>query len=123
MTKGEELKVVNQSEDPTTAQEALKREKSDLCPNLGNPLFSCVAKVEVVTDEMNKSKCYESHHPLYQTSASSYGELPATPATVPSTYHGKSQQFSQHLGKCGMYRNHSLNTSLDKIKVYDFPQM
>ncbi|XP_026693849.2 piercer of microtubule wall 2 protein-like [Ciona intestinalis] len=108
---------------PKSAQQALRESKTTECANPGNPLFSCMAKVEVVKDEMKRNQCFQTHHPLYQTSAGTYGELPPSAQTAPSTFHGKSQRFSQHLGKCGMYRNHSLNTALDKSKVYDFPQM
>lgn len=37
--------------------------------------------------------------------------------TMPSCFHAKSQNFTEKLGKCGMYRNHSLNTAVDKNKA------
>ena len=36
---------------------------------------------------------------------------------MPQQFHAKSQKFSQHLGQCGMYRNNSLNTAVDKSPV------
>uniref|UniRef100_H2Y8M3 Uncharacterized protein n=1 Tax=Ciona savignyi TaxID=51511 RepID=H2Y8M3_CIOSA len=76
----------HQKEPPMTAQQALSERKTTQCANAGNPLFSCMAKVEVVQDEMKRDKCYQPHHPLYQTSAGTYGELPATAQTAPSTF-------------------------------------
>lgn len=38
--------------------------------------------------------------------------------TAPTRYHGKSQAFSKHLGQAGMYRNHSLNTAVDRSNVH-----
>ena len=37
--------------------------------------------------------------------------------TMPTSFHAKSQKFSEHLGQCGMYKNQSLNTSMDKSIV------
>ena len=105
-----------------SASESLQKNGAVPVPNLGNPLFSCVGKVDMQATA-DGNPFYETHHPLYQTSASTYGELTPSSDTAPSTFHGKSQRFSQHLGVCGMYRNHSLNTSMDKSKVYDHPRM
>lgn len=42
-----------------------------------------------------------------------------TGAVSPSIpLHARSQKFSMHLGQCGMYRNHSLNTGLDQSRVW-----
>ena len=37
--------------------------------------------------------------------------------TMPTSFHAKCQKFTDHLGKCGMYRNQSLNTAMDKSIV------
>ena len=37
--------------------------------------------------------------------------------TMPKSFHAKSQQFTSHLGKCGMYKNNSLNTVVDKSRA------
>ncbi|ESO93983.1 hypothetical protein LOTGIDRAFT_209481 [Lottia gigantea] len=60
----------------------------------------------------------KQQHPMYRTtSASAYGSRAPSVHTLPTTFHGKSQQFSEKLGKCGMYRNHSLNTAKDQSPV------
>lgn len=117
------MEPATMTNNPSTAQQALALENASICPNPGNPVFSCVGKVEEVPSAFERESFYKPHHPLYQTSSHAHGELPATPASVPSTFHAKSQKFSQHLGVCGMYRNHSLNTALHKSKVYDPPRM
>ncbi|XP_014670171.1 PREDICTED: UPF0691 protein C9orf116 homolog [Priapulus caudatus] len=58
-----------------------------------------------------------SAHPMYRTSAREYGSRPPSVHTMPTTFNAKSQKFTEHLGKCGMYRNHSLNTAMDQSKV------
>ena len=108
---------------PTTAQQALDLDRTRSCANPGNPVFSCVGKVEKAPSVLSRDQFYKPRHPLYETTSHTHGELPATAASVPSTFHAKSQKFSQHLGICGMYRNHSLNTALHKSRVYDPPRM
>ncbi|BFZ10926.1 hypothetical protein BsWGS_13965 [Bradybaena similaris] len=53
-------------------------------------------------------------HPMYTTESSKYGSQAPSVHTVPLCFHAKSQKFSQELGRCGMPRNYSLNTSVDK---------
>ncbi|XP_045493288.1 UPF0691 protein C9orf116 homolog isoform X1 [Colias croceus] len=52
-------------------------------------------------------------HPFYRTSASEYGWFPPGLHSVPTTYLPKNQHFSNQLAGAGMYRNYSLNTSMD----------
>ncbi|XP_025106834.1 UPF0691 protein C9orf116-like isoform X1 [Pomacea canaliculata] len=59
----------------------------------------------------------KNQHPMYRTSNSNYGARAPSVHTMPTQFHAKSQKFSMHLGKCGMYRNCSLNTEVDKSKV------
>jgi len=56
-------------------------------------------------------------HPMYRTTNSNYGKRAPTVHTMPTSFNGKSQQFSEKLGKCGNYRNHSLNCAMDKTNV------
>lgn len=56
-------------------------------------------------------------HPAFRTSNSDYGLLPPNAHTVPQTYFPRSNEFSTVLAKCGMYRNYSLNTGVDKSNV------
>lgn len=59
----------------------------------------------------------KTQHPMYRTTACTYGSKPPSVHTMPTTFHCRSQKFSEKLGKCGMYRNHSLNTALDISRV------
>eukprot|EP00118_Oscarella_pearsei_P029121 m.3719 g.3719 ORF g.3719 m.3719 type:complete len:103 (+) comp9724_c0_seq1:32-340(+) len=73
-------------------------------------------------ERFNQPDCFQGYgfkveHPMYRTASSSYGNHCPNVHTVPTSFHGRSQKFSGHLGKSGMYRNQSLNTSLDKSKV------
>ncbi|XP_062522353.1 piercer of microtubule wall 1 protein-like isoform X2 [Corticium candelabrum] len=73
-------------------------------------------------ERFDKPDCFQGYntkqeHPMYRTSTSTYGGVSPTVHTVPTSWHGKSQKFTEHLGLSGMYRNHSLNTSTDKSKV------
>ena len=56
-------------------------------------------------------------HPMYITSSNEYGCRQPTVHAMPQAFHAKSQKFSEHLGTCGMYRNHSLNTAVDNNPV------
>ncbi|XP_078662566.1 piercer of microtubule wall 1 protein-like [Branchiostoma floridae x Branchiostoma belcheri] len=56
-------------------------------------------------------------HPQYRTSNGDYGGRNPNVHTMQTQFHGRSQKFSQHLGVCGMYRNHSFNTYVEKSKV------
>ena len=58
----------------------------------------------------------KQQNPVFKTSSSSYGSLPPTVHEMPIIYKGKNRRFTEHLGKCGMYRNNSLNTGMDKDK-------
>ncbi|XP_062522352.1 piercer of microtubule wall 1 protein-like isoform X1 [Corticium candelabrum] len=84
----------------------------------GNPVFTCEPNVK----REKRGDCFQGYntkqeHPMYRTSTSTYGGVSPTVHTVPTSWHGKSQKFTEHLGLSGMYRNHSLNTSTDKSKV------
>jgi len=79
-------------------------------------------KVNDVPERFDKPDEFKGYgkkeiHPMYMTSASEYGCRQPTVHVMPQTFHAKSQTFSEHLGKCGMFRNYSLNTSVDKNPV------
>jgi len=59
----------------------------------------------------------KQQHPMYKTTASTYGAKTPSVHTMPTSFHCRSQGFSEHLGKCGMYRNHSLNTGAEHPPV------
>ncbi|RDD43198.1 UPF0691 protein C9orf116-like protein [Trichoplax sp. H2] len=95
----------------------------------GNPIFTCQREVtDIPTVSLDKSsdggewfKGYTAkpQHPMYRTTSSQVGSHPPTVHTMPTQYHAKSQKFSQHLGQCGMTRNQSLNTAIEKSRVFD----
>lgn len=97
---------------------------SETIHNPGNSVYTC-AKVENVdlsskyTEvEGNLQDVVKGHptteqHPMYGTSSYKYGSMPPCHHTTPQTFHGISSKFSEHLNQSGMYRNQSLNTSMD----------
>ncbi|XP_062522354.1 piercer of microtubule wall 2 protein-like [Corticium candelabrum] len=56
---------------------------------------------------------------MYNISSSSYGEKVYKPPTetLPCSFHGKSNEFSEHLRKIGMYRDYSMNMRKDSSRV------
>ncbi|XP_058244386.1 piercer of microtubule wall 2 protein isoform X2 [Hemibagrus wyckioides] len=79
------------------------------CLNPGNPVFSCT---------LNPSSS-SGQSLLYRTTSCEYGSRSPTFESSPCVYHPMSQAFSKHLGTCGMSRDTSFNTSLDRSKVCD----
>ena len=97
--------------------------KEEAMYNLGNPVFSAPTKVDAVVPPLAKEQdnskgcAKEDLHPMYMTSTMEYGNRQPSVHVMPQTFHAKSQKFSEHLGQCGMFRNYSLNTSVDKNPV------
>lgn len=97
--------------------------------NKGNPVFSCPVPVvppptTVPPYRQPQDDYYQGYnqtpvHPMYRTTSSNYGARAPSVHTMPLTFHAKSQEFSNQLGKCGMYRNSSLNTGLDSTNTPD----
>ncbi|XP_060734711.1 piercer of microtubule wall 2 protein [Tachysurus vachellii] len=86
------------------------------CLNPGNPVFSCML-------QSSASSGPKPQDLLYRTTSSKYGSLPPTFESSPCVYHPVSQAFSKHMGKCGMYRDTTFNTILDRSRVYDCPNL
>ncbi|XP_062860642.1 piercer of microtubule wall 2 protein [Trichomycterus rosablanca] len=82
------------------------------CLNPGNPVFSCTLKSLAISETNPQSL-------LYRTSSSEYGSRAPTFESSPCAYYPVSQAFSEHLGMCGMSRDSSFNTSLDRSRVSD----
>ncbi|RVE72338.1 hypothetical protein OJAV_G00060910 [Oryzias javanicus] len=90
------------------------------CSSPGNPVFSCL------TAALKDLELKDAPNPmsvLYRTSSRAYGLLPPTVESAPCSHHPKAQKFSEHLSKTGMYRNNSFNTSLDRSRVFDGPNL
>ncbi|CAN9498698.1 unnamed protein product [Ophioblennius macclurei] len=88
------------------------------CANPGNPVFSYMGKPRTAEEAPSGAKP-KSMNLLYRTTSSEYGRRPPTFQTAPSSFHPKSQKFSETLSKTGMYRDNSFNTALDRSRVYD----
>ncbi|OCT89562.1 hypothetical protein XELAEV_18018184mg [Xenopus laevis] len=83
------------------------------CVNPGNPVFSCMTAPVTAPNHIFQAK---QRNVLFKTSSSEY-------EMAPCSHHPVSQRFSQHLGQCGMYRNHSFNTMVDRSRVHDCPNL
>ncbi|TRY90139.1 hypothetical protein DNTS_033332 [Danionella cerebrum] len=83
------------------------------CVSPGNPVFSCMLKSSphTLTEE-------KSHKLLFKTTSSEYGARFPNFESSPCSYHPISQTFSQQLGLCGMFQDHSFNTSMDHSHLY-----
>lgn len=98
-------------------------DKFDGVFNVGNPVFTCGNGISheipspVLPEDCLPAYACQPIDIFYRTTSSEYGSLPPTCYSVPSTYYPMSQKFSQHLGVCGMPRNHSLNCASDKSRV------
>ncbi|XP_002741195.1 piercer of microtubule wall 2 protein-like isoform X1 [Saccoglossus kowalevskii] len=92
------------------------------CASPGNPIFSCMERPTIEAPQQSDEGWFEgygtkSQHPMYRTTNSKYGSMPPSVHTMPTSFHARSQKFSEPLGKCGMYRNKGLNTGMDQSKV------
>ncbi|CAF3301658.1 unnamed protein product [Rotaria socialis] len=58
-------------------------------------------------------------NPLYRTTAQDYGAEKPSVHSMPTVYRTQSSAFTEHLGKCGIFRYQGLNTAVDKGRYID----
>ncbi|XP_078406368.1 piercer of microtubule wall 2 protein isoform X2 [Cetorhinus maximus] len=56
-------------------------------------------------------------NPLYRTTNQTYGSQQPTVHEMPTSYFTVSQKLSEHLSKCGMYKDNGLNVGMEKSLV------
>ncbi|XP_043575657.1 UPF0691 protein C9orf116 homolog [Chiloscyllium plagiosum] len=56
-------------------------------------------------------------NPLYRTTNQTYGNQQPTVHEMPTSYFTVSQKLSEHLSKCGMYKDHGFNVGTEKSLV------
>ncbi|XP_041048749.1 calcium channel flower homolog isoform X1 [Carcharodon carcharias] len=56
-------------------------------------------------------------NPLYRTTNQTYGSQQPTVHEMPTSYFAISQKLSEHLSKCGMYKDNGLNVGMEKSLV------
>ncbi|KAF7237230.1 hypothetical protein EYD10_16010 [Varanus komodoensis] len=59
----------------------------------------------------------KERNPLFRTTNMDYGGKPPTVHEMPTQFHTSPHAFSDTLVKFGMYRNHGINTFLEKSSV------
>ncbi|KAF8567580.1 hypothetical protein P879_04575 [Paragonimus westermani] len=67
-------------------------------------------------NEPDLFKGYENKpiNPMYRTTNSEYGRLRPNVHTMNVVYHTRKRDFTNRYLGCGNYRNHSLNTGMDR---------
>ncbi|XP_067826110.1 piercer of microtubule wall 1 protein-like [Heptranchias perlo] len=75
-----------------------------------------------VPERFEHPDCFKGYrslkiNPIYRTTNQTYGSDSPTVHEMPTSYHAISQKLSNHLSKCGMYRNHGLNVGTEKSLV------
>ncbi|XP_068714267.1 piercer of microtubule wall 1 protein-like isoform X2 [Montipora capricornis] len=120
MSSGEEA-VLSSTQGAAVMKEAESDEFEQTKPGKG-AITSQFYRTTNIPERFNNPDCFEGYstkkqNPMYLTSAMEYGRHRPTVHTMPTSFHAKCQKFTEHLGKCGMYRNQSLNTAMDKSIV------
>lgn len=94
--------------------------------NYGNAVFTCTdedadkysKKIDLpAAATWLRGYVHKREHPFYKTTNMDYGSKPPSVHTVPVTYFPVETKFTEHLLKCGMYRNRTLNTAMDRSKA------
>ncbi|XP_077981042.1 piercer of microtubule wall 1 protein-like isoform X2 [Glandiceps talaboti] len=118
---GEQISTSVEATQPLTGT-AVPKESMPPCASPGNPIFSCMEKLPQEIPQHNSEEWFEGYeqkpqHPMYMTTNMTYGSKPPSVHTMPTSFHARTQKFSEPLGKCGMYRNKGLNTGMDVSRV------
>lgn len=104
-----------------SASQEKQVENTEPCANPGNPVFSCMLTSEMKGRHL--ALWSKTQHPLYRTTSSDYGLRTQTSGTSRRAFYPKSQKFTEEIRKTGLFRDNSLNTTLDRSKVYDCPDL
>ncbi|XP_010073521.1 PREDICTED: uncharacterized protein C15orf65 homolog [Pterocles gutturalis] len=91
-----------------------------LCANPGNPVFSCMLDPKALMTDGSLTKPQVL---LFKTTSGEYGAIPPISQMVPRSYHPVDHTFSKHLLTCGSFPDSSLNTAIDRSRVYDNPNI
>ncbi|KAM5170415.1 piercer of microtubule wall 2 protein [Mantella aurantiaca] len=115
-TQRNKIKTMSSFEGQTPASVCAEEQSKVTCVSPGNPVFSCTATPKTSPGSVFQTKPVSI---LFRTTSSQYGALRPSREMAPCYHYPMSQTFSQHLGTCGIYRNHSLNTAIDRSRVHD----
>ncbi|XP_062929212.1 piercer of microtubule wall 1 protein-like [Mobula hypostoma] len=75
-----------------------------------------------VPDRFEHPDCFQGYrsrpiNPIYRTTNQVYGSQRPTVHEMPTSYFSVSRKLSNHLSKCGMYRDNGFNVGLEKSLV------
>nr|XP_057944172.1 piercer of microtubule wall 2 protein-like [Doryrhamphus excisus] len=122
--KEDDASLKGPSSDGALAMSASNEEQTEntqSCITPGNPVFSCTFNPSCKGP--TPTPWSKPQNPLYRTTSGEYGLYPPTPETTPCTFHPRTQKFTNHLGCTGMYRDTCFNTTVDRSRVYDCPNL
>ncbi|XP_061774031.1 piercer of microtubule wall 2 protein-like [Nerophis ophidion] len=96
-------------------------ENTQACITPGNPVFSCTFNPSFKGPPATPWS--KPQNALYRTTSADYGLYPPCAETTACTFHPRTQKFTKHLSRSGMYRDTCFNTTVDRSRVYDCPNL